>query len=91
MCGQGHALGRTPPPVSRVVRGVNTIRESLSTARHNLEIRRTARQKHRQLVREVSQMYSTPTGRSEIDAIMRRHTTEEVAELDWILGSQLSH
>ncbi len=60
----------------------------LSTARHNLEIRRTARRAHRRLVEEISSMYSTPTGRAEIEAIMQRHTAEEVAELDAIIRSQ---
>lgn len=69
---------------------MNTITQTLSTARHNLEIRRTARRAHRRLVEEISSMYSTPTGRAEIEAIMRRHTAEEIAELDAIVRSQYS-
>ena len=64
---------------------MNTITQTLSTARHNLEIRRTARRAQRRLVEEISQMYATPSGRSEIEAIMQRHTAEEIAELDAIV------
>jgi hypothetical protein len=65
---------------------VNTFFKSLSVAKSNLENRRTARRAQRRLEDEILQMYATPTGRTELDAIMRRHPAEDVAPLDAILG-----
>ena len=56
---------------------------SAQTARRQRAGRRAA---HRRLERELLDLASTPSGRSELDAIMRRHTSEQTSDLRAILS-----
>jgi hypothetical protein len=64
---------------------VNRLTEAVSSVQSNLTSRRESRLAHRQLVREVLDLASTPSGRLELDSILSRHTPEETRELESIL------
>jgi len=67
---------------------MNSLVKAISAVRHNLDVRRTARGERRRLENEIIAMYATPSGRAELDAIIGRHTSEEVATIEAILGSR---
>jgi hypothetical protein len=64
---------------------VNRLSQSLSSAQQARDARRGQRVARRRMEREVLDLASTPAGRRELDAIMRRHTAEETRELEDIL------
>lgn len=64
---------------------MNRIISSLSSAQQARDERRAQRAARRQMEREVLDLVSTPSGRRELDSIMRRHTPEENSELESIL------
>jgi hypothetical protein len=61
------------------------MKDSIATFRAQLAERRVVRQRSRQLGEELAS-YSTPAERLELDAILSRHTQEEIAELEEILS-----
>jgi hypothetical protein len=61
--------------------------ETLSTLRTQLAERRMIRQRNRRLEEELAS-YSSPAERLELDAILSRHTAEEIAELEGMLNRQ---
>ena len=63
--------------------------ETISTLRTQLAERRMVRQRSRKLEEELAS-YSTPAERLELDAILSRHTEEEVAELEAMLRGTLA-
>ncbi len=64
---------------------MNRFSQSLSSAQQARAERRGQRAARRQMEREVLDLVSTPSGRRELDSIMRRHTPEENSELESIL------
>ena len=68
---------------------MNTPARKLSTVRERLRERQAARQRRLRLERELA-FYSSPADRSELDAILSRHTPEQVHEIDTILNQQAS-
>jgi hypothetical protein len=65
---------------------VNRLTQSIMSAQQARRQRASQRNARRRLEREVLDLASTPSGRSELDAIMRRHTPEETRELHGILS-----
>ena len=65
-------------------RALNTP-ETISNLRTLLAERRMVRQRSKQLETELAS-YSTPAERLELEAIMSRHTAEEIAELEEMLS-----
>jgi hypothetical protein len=61
--------------------------ETLSTLRSQLAERRMVRQRNKRLEEELAS-YSTPAERLELDAILSRHTAEEIEELEAMLYRQ---
>ena len=61
--------------------------ETISTLRNQLAERRVIRQRNKRLEEELAS-YSTPAERLELDAILSRHTAEEIAELETVLSRQ---
>jgi hypothetical protein len=59
--------------------------ETISTLRSQLAERRLVRQRSRRLEAELAS-YSTPAERLELDAILGRHSAEEIAELESLLS-----
>jgi hypothetical protein len=59
--------------------------ETITNLRTLLTERRLVRQRSKRLVEELAS-YRTPAERLELDAIMSRHTAEEIAELEAMLG-----
>jgi chromosome segregation and condensation protein ScpB len=59
--------------------------ESITNLRSQLAERRMVRQRSRRLEEELAS-YNTPAERLELDAILGRHTSEEIAELEEMLG-----
>jgi hypothetical protein len=59
--------------------------ESITNLRTLLAERRLVRQRNKRIEQELAS-YSTPAERLELDAILSRHTAEEIAELEQILG-----
>lgn len=60
---------------------------TISTLRDNLAARRTARREQLRLEKELAQ-YTTPADRSELYAIIARHSADETRDLDAILSRQ---
>jgi|tagenome__1003787_1003787.scaffolds.fasta_scaffold19831226_1 hypothetical protein len=58
--------------------------ETITSLRSQLAQRRLVRQRSKRLEKELAS-YSTPAERQELDAIMSRHTAEEIAELEEML------
>jgi hypothetical protein len=61
--------------------------ESLSALRTQLAERRLVRQRNKRLEEELAS-YSTPAERLELDAILSRHTAEEIEELEAMMNRQ---
>ncbi len=61
--------------------------ETISTLRTQLAERRVIRQRNKRLEEELAS-YSTPAERLELDAILSRHTAEEIEELESLLNRQ---
>jgi hypothetical protein len=59
--------------------------ESITTLRTQLAERRLVRQRNKRIEDELAS-YTTPAERLELDAILSRHTAEEIAELEEMLG-----
>ena len=59
--------------------------ETISNLRTLLAERKLVRQRGRRLEAELAS-YSTPAERLELDAILSRHTAEEIAELESMLS-----
>jgi hypothetical protein len=59
--------------------------DSISNLRTQLAARRVVRQRTRKLEAELAS-YSTPAERLELDAILSRHTADEIAELEAMLS-----
>jgi hypothetical protein len=59
--------------------------ETISNLRTQLAERRMVRQRNRRIEEELAS-YTTPADRLELDAIMSRHTAEEIAELEAMLS-----
>ena len=64
---------------------MNRFTQSLWSAQQARDARQIRRVARRRLEREVLDLASTPSGRRELDAIMRRHTAEENRELEAML------
>ncbi|GLY17833.1 hypothetical protein LWF15_26545 [Kineosporia rhizophila] len=63
----------------------------INNLRTQLAERRMVRQRSRRLAEELAS-YSTPAERQELDAILSRHTEDEIAELESLLNNQaVSH
>jgi hypothetical protein len=60
---------------------------SVTTLRSALVERRTVRHEQLKLARELAS-YDTPSARRELDAILSRHTAEEIAPIEKILNRQ---
>ncbi len=58
---------------------------SITNLRTLLAERRLVRQRSRRLEEELAS-YNTPAERLELDAILSRHTAEEIAELEELLS-----
>jgi hypothetical protein len=61
--------------------------ETISTLRTQLAERRVIRQRNKRLEEELAS-YNTPAERLELDAILSRHTAEEIEELESLLNRQ---
>jgi hypothetical protein len=59
--------------------------EAISTLRLQMAERRMVRQRNRRIGEELAS-YSTPAQRLELDAILSRHTAEEIEELEGMLN-----
>jgi len=59
--------------------------ETISNLRTQLAERRVIRQRNKRIEEELAS-YSTPAERLELDAILSRHTADEIAELEEMLG-----
>lgn len=81
---QAAATARMPCPTDKE-ETVSRITSSVPSHRTSRLDRHTQRAARRRLEREVLELASTPSGRSELAAVMRRHTEEENAELEAIL------
>jgi hypothetical protein len=64
---------------------VNRLTEAVSSVQSTFVSRRDSRLARRQMVREVLDLASTPSGRRELDSIISRHTPEETQVLESIL------
>jgi len=58
--------------------------ETITALRTQLAERRLVRQRNRRLEEELAS-YSTPSERLELDAILSRHTAEEISQLEDLL------
>jgi hypothetical protein len=61
--------------------------ETITNLRSQLAERRMVRQRTRRLGEELAS-YNTPAERLELDAILSRHTDEEIEELEAMLNRQ---
>jgi hypothetical protein len=61
--------------------------ETISTLRTQLAERRLVRQRNRRIEEELAS-YNTPSQRLELEAILSRHTAEEIEELQGMLNRQ---
>jgi len=61
--------------------------DTISTLRSTFTEYRLVRQRNRQVEQELAS-YSTPAERLELDAILSRHTAEEIEELEGMLNRQ---
>jgi len=59
--------------------------ETITNLRTHLAERRLVRQRNKRIEEELAS-YSTPAERLELDAILSRHTAEEIAQLEEMLG-----
>jgi hypothetical protein len=59
--------------------------ETITALRTQLAERRMVRQRNRRLEEELAS-YSTPSERLELDAILSRHTAEEISQLEAMLS-----
>lgn len=59
--------------------------ETITSLRTHLAERRLVRQRNKRIEEELAS-YSTPAERLELDAILSRHTAEEIAQLEEMLG-----
>jgi hypothetical protein len=59
--------------------------ETITALRTQLAERRLVRQRNRRLEEELAS-YSTPSERLELDAILSRHTAEEISQLEAMLS-----
>ena len=59
--------------------------ETITTLRAQLAERRMVRQRNKRIEEELAS-YTSPAERLELDAILSRHTAEEIAELEEMLG-----
>jgi hypothetical protein len=62
----------------------------ISNLRTLLAERKIVRQRSRRLAEELAS-YSTPAERQELDAILSRHTEDEIAELESMLNNQATN
>jgi hypothetical protein len=60
---------------------------SVATLRSSLAHRRSVRRDQQRLERDLAN-YDTPSARLELDAILSRHTAEEIAPIEKILNRQ---
>ena len=61
--------------------------ETISTLRTQLAERRMVRQRNKRIEEELAS-YNTPSQRLELEAILSRHTAEEIEELEGMLNRQ---
>ena len=61
--------------------------ETISTLRTQLAERRMVRQRSKRIEEELAS-YNTPSQRLELEAILSRHTAEEIEELEGMLNRQ---
>jgi hypothetical protein len=66
---------------------MSPVTTTLTTLRSTLADRRSAHRARTQLERELAG-YDTPSARRELDAILARHTAEEIAPIEKILSRQ---
>jgi len=66
---------------------MTAVRTTLTTMGDAVARRRAMRAEQRRLERELAE-YRTPAERHELDAIMSRHTAEEIAPLERIIHRQ---
>jgi hypothetical protein len=62
-----------------------TTLESIASLRTQLAERRMIRQRNKRIEEELAS-YTSPADRLELDAILSRHTAEEIAELESMLS-----
>jgi hypothetical protein len=72
-------------PVEGLV--MSPVPTTLTTLRSTLADRRSAHRARTRLERELAG-YDTPSARRELDAILARHTAEEIAPIEKILNRQ---
>jgi hypothetical protein len=61
---------------------------SISTLRAELAAKRMVRQRNKRLEAELAS-FATPAERQELEAILSRHTAEEIAELEAMINRPL--
>lgn len=66
---------------------MSPVTTTITTLRSTLASRRSAHRARTQLQRELAG-YDTPAARRELDAILARHTAEEIAPIERILSQQ---
>ena len=66
---------------------MSPVTSTITTLRSTLAHRRSAHRARTQLQRELAG-YDTPSARRELDAILARHTAEEIAPIERILSQQ---
>ena len=66
---------------------MSPVTATITTLRSTLTHRRSAHLARTRLERELAS-YDTPASRRELDAILARHTTEEIAQIEQILNRQ---
>jgi hypothetical protein len=66
---------------------MSSIVSTANNLRSNLAHRRSIRRQQLQLERELAS-YSSPSDRVELDAMLTRHTAEEIAAIERILNRQ---
>ncbi len=62
--------------------------QSISALRTELAARRKVRQRNQRLAAELAD-FTTPAQRLELEAILSRHTAEEIAELEAMINRPL--
>lgn len=66
---------------------MSPVTSTIATLRSTLSHRRSAHLARTQLERELAS-YDTPSSRRELDAILARHTAEEIEQIERILNRQ---
>jgi hypothetical protein len=66
---------------------MSPVTSTMTTLRSTLSNKRSAHRARTQLERELAG-YDTPAARRELDAILARHTAEEIAPIEAILSRQ---